>query len=84
MRTKLGYLRYCFFGSVLENIARVLSIDRVYEVGAMTEGNISSTDKKTVIIVFIAKGLKIRKNDVNLQLRNSLPLPVLGVTLCIF
>ena len=84
MRTKLGYLRYCFFGSVLENIARVLSIDRVYEVGAMTEGNISSTDKKTVIIVFIAKGLKIRKNDVNLQLRNSLTLPVLGVTLCIF
>ena len=33
-------------GSVLGNIARVLSTDRVCEVGAMTEGNISSTDRK--------------------------------------
>ena len=48
-------------------IARGLSSDQACDVGAMTYGNIASTDWKNNYIVFIAKELKIRKSDITLQ-----------------
>ena len=49
------------FGSVLGNIVQGSRVGEAFEVGVMTNDNITSTDRKTVVIVFVAKELKKEK-----------------------
>ena len=43
------------------NIVQDSRAGEAFEVGVMTKNNITSTDQKTVIFVFVAKELKKRK-----------------------
>ena len=64
------------FGSVLGNIVQGSRDGKAFEVGVMTKNNITITDQKTVINVFVAKELKKRKrtsrNGFTLYIMSSL------------
>ena len=82
--TSYSTMQYCFFGSVLGNIARVLSTDRVCEVGAMTEGNIFSTNRKNSYYCIYCQRVEDKKKWRQFAISspcNGFTLPGHGVTL---
>ena len=52
------------FGSVLGNIVQGSRAGEAFEVGVMTKNNITSTDRKTVVIVFYCQRVEEKKKDV--------------------
>ena len=59
------YNKNCFFGCVLGNIARGLNNDSVYEVGAMTEGNIASADQKISCSCIYCQRVEVEKKPLH-------------------
>ena len=73
-----------FFGCVLGNIARGLNNDSVYEVGAMTEGNIVSADQKNSYCCIYCQRVEVEKKPFHFpvaSLYNGFTLPGRSITL---